>query len=208
MKFGIDLMLKRLTQEQTEIVVKNMKTEGHPHAAFANASHSLWRRFNNYTERNSPYCLVGVDGDVKAVIMLTLLTREPYANLYEIFAIKPTYARELYWRVMKHAKEMGAERLKMSCTPSSLGWHLGNGIVGWGVDTSGSIRVDIPICDSLEEQLELREFALKHPSLITPTGKSAEKLVSEENSFGPIKIKKVEQAISLMGDYYMRRHLL
>lgn len=189
-------------------VVAEMKCEEHPNTAFANASHSLWTRFHNYTERNSPYALVGEDGKVKAVVMLTLLTREPYANLYEIFAIQPTYARELYWKVMKHAKDMGAERLKMSCTPSSIGWHLGNGIVGWGLDSSGSVRVDIPIADSLEEQLDLRELALKDPSLIIPPVKNAEKLVLEENSFGPIKIKKVEQAISLMGDYYMRRHLL
>ena len=198
----------RLSFDEVEKLVFDMKCSDHPNSRFANAAHSLWTRFHNYTERNSPYACIDHDGEITSVVMMTLLTREPYANLYEIFAVKPTFARDLYWDVMKGAKEMGAERLKMSCTPSSIGWHLGNGVVGWGVDPSGSIRVDIPIADSLEEQLDLRERALKDTSLVMPEGKNLQRLIDEENSFGPIKILKVEKAIDLMGDYYMRKDIV
>tara|TARA_B110000285_G_C15137569_1_gene628185 strand:- start:324 stop:929 length:606 start_codon:yes stop_codon:yes gene_type:complete len=201
-------MITRLDFDDVNALVYDMKAKSHPNAKFANGAHSLWRRFNNYTDRNTPYSCVDSTGDITSVVMMTMLTREPYANLYEIFAVKPTYARTLYWEVMAEAKKNGAERLKMSCTPSSIGWHLGNGVVGWGVDSSGSIRVDIPICGSLEEQLDLRERALHDPSLVMPTGKQAEALIKEEHSFGKIKIIKVEKAIDTMGDYYMRRHLL
>jgi len=200
-------MIQRMTKDQMDILVFNMQEDNNPNARFANSAHSLWTRFHNYTERNAPYACI-VDGEVTAVVMMTLLTREPYANLYEIFAVKPTYAGTLYWSVMRLAKEMGAERLKMSCTPSSIGWHMKNGIVGWAVDPSGSIRVDIPICDSQEEQLALREDALTNPSLVLPPEKFAQKLASEENSFGPIKIIKVEKSIETMGDYYMRKEIL
>tara|TARA_B110000285_G_scaffold55990_1_gene63708 strand:- start:1090 stop:1692 length:603 start_codon:yes stop_codon:yes gene_type:complete len=200
-------MIQRMTKDQMDILVFNMQEDNNPNARFANSAHSLWTRFHNYTERNAPYACI-VDGEVTAVVMMTLLTREPYANLYEIFAVKPTYAGALYWSVMRLAKEMGAERLKMSCTPSSIGWHMKNGIVGWAVDPSGSIRVDIPICDSQEEQLALREDALTNPSLVLPPEKFAQKLASEENSFGPIKIIKVEKSIETMGDYYMRKEIL
>ena len=96
----------------------------------------------------------------------------------------------------------------MSCTPSSIGWHLKNGIVGWGIDPSGSVRVDIPIADSLQEQLDLRDRAVHDPSIIMPQGKNLDRLVNEENSFGKIKLAKVEKSISLMGDYYMRKEIL
>ena len=199
----------RMSFEDIDQLVTKMKNSEHPNARFASAAHSLWTRFHNYTERNMPYaCIDRHSGDVTSVVMMTLLTREPYANLYEIFAVKPTFARELYWDVMKGAKEMGAERLKMSCTPSSIGWHLGNGVVGWGTDPSGSIRVDIPIADSLEEQLDLRERAIKDPSLVMPTGKNLQRLIDEENSFGPIKLPKVEKAIDSMGKYYMRKEIV
>ena len=199
----------RMSFDDIERLVYDMKDQEHPNAKFASGAHSLWTRFHNYTERNAPYaCLERDTGEITSVVMMTLLTREPYANLYEIFAVRPTFAQELYWDVMKGAKDMGAERLKMSCTPSSIGWHLRNGVVGWGVDPSGSIRVDIPICDSLEEQLDLRERAIKDPSLVMPEGKNLQRLIDEENSFGPIKLPKVEKAINSMGDYYMRKHII
>ena len=191
-----------------EQLVLEMKNNDHPNAKFASAAFSLWFRFGNFTERNAPYASVDAEGNITAVVMLTLLTREPYANLYEIFAVEGGYATSLYWEVMKHAKENGADRLKMSCTPSSIGWHFRNGIVGWGVDPTGSIRVDIPICDSLQEQTELRERSIENVSLVMPEGKPLQRLIDEENSFGPKKIIKVENAIDFMGDYYMRKEIV
>ncbi len=198
----------RLTFEEVETLVTKMGWDEHPNARFAKSAHSLWFRFKNYTDMNAPYACKDLDGNITSVIMLTRLVREPYANLYEIFAVKPTYARELYWEVMSFLHENGVERLKMSCTPDSVGWHMGNGIVGWGVDPSGSIRVDVPIMPTLEAQLELREASLKDISLVLPSEKKVELLREEENSFGPIKIKKVDAAIAAVGKYYYRRFIL
>lgn len=191
-----------------EQLVLEMKNNDHANAKFASAAFSLWFRFGNFTERNAPYASVDAEGNITAVVMLTLLTREPYANLYEIFAVESGCATSLYWEVMKHAKENGAERLKMSCTPSSIGWHFRNGIVGWGTDPTGSIRVDIPICDSRQEQIELRERAIECPILVMPEGKAKDRLAKEENSFGPKKIIQVENAIDFMGMCYMRKHIV
>ena len=203
-------MIRYSNKEEMETLIKHMEETNHPNFKFANSSHSLWIRFKIYEEgtRDMPFVIIDDEGDIAAVCMITTLKKQPYANLYEIFAVKKGYATELYWGVMENMKKRGVERLKMSCTPSSIGWHYRNGIVGWAVDPTGSIRVDVPICRTQEGQLRLRDAALETPSLVMPTGKQAEKLRSEENSFGPKKIIQVEKAIETMGEFYMRKHLI
>lgn len=195
----------RLSKEVVDDLVERMVKDDHPNARFAKAAHSLWIRFKNY-DKHPPYAILTDNGDIAAVCMLTVLQREPYANLYEIFAIEKGYARKLYWDIMSelHGK---VSRLKMSCTPSSIGWHMGNGIIGWGTDPSGSIRVDIPIMKNIEDQVSLRDKWKENIDNITPPDKNRTKLREENNSFGPRKLPKVEEAIDKVGKYYLRRYL-
>ena len=198
------MRIKNINKETMEELL--VKMEGHPNESFAKAAHSLWFRFKNY-EKNPPYVIYTDNYEIAAVCMITKLQREPYANLYEIFSVEPGYASNLYWGIMQIMMEKGVERLKMSCTPASIGWHMKNGIVGWAVDPSGSIRVDVPIMPTQQEQLDLRELAVIDPSVVMPPTKQANKLRLEENSFGPRKLPVVEKAIDAVGQYYLRRHL-
>jgi len=195
----------RLSKEQVDELVNKMVNEDHDNARFAKAAHSLWIRFKNY-DKHPPWAILDDNGEIAAVCMITLLQREPYANLYEIFAVKKGYARKLYWKIMSDISSR-TERLKMSCTPSSIGWHMKNGIIGWGTDPSGSIRVDIPIMKTLEDQLKLRENWEENINWIIPPEKNRSRLKDEENSFGPRKKPKVEEAIDTVGDFYLRRYL-
>ena len=199
-------MIKQVNKETIQDLLLEMEQTDNSNLRFAKAAHSLWIRFHNY-EKNPPYVIYNDLNQIAAVCMITKLQREPYANLYEIFAVKPGYATDLYWEIMQHMHIMGVKRLKMSCTPSSIGWHMRNGIVGWAVDPSGSIRVDVPIMPTKQEQLDLRELAVIDPSVVMPPTKQANKLRLEENSFGPRKLPVVEKAIDAVGQYYLRRHL-
>ena len=200
-------MIRNLNEDDMQLLVETMQADNNPNAAFAKGAHNLWIRFKNY-KNNPPFVNFTSDYHVGAVCMITKLKREPYANLYEIFAVYPGHATRLYWDIMAHMKANGVERLKMSCTPSSIGWHYRNGIVGWAVDPSGSIRVDVPICETQADQLALRNGAIHRPELVMPPAKQQIKLAEEENSFGPKKIIQVEKAIETMGEFYMRRHLI
>jgi len=84
---------------------------------------------------------------------------------------------------------------------------MGNGIIGWGTDPSGSIRVDIPIMKNIEDQVSLRDKWKENIDNITPPDKNRTKLREENNSFGPRKLPKVEEAIDKVGKYYLRRYL-
>ena len=201
------MKIRTANQETIQNLLLTMEFSNNKNLKFAKAAHSLWVRFHNY-EKNPPYVIYDDLNKIAAVCMITKLQREPYANLYEIFAVKPGYATDLYWGVMSHMHIMGVKRIKMSCTPSSIGWHLKNGVVGWGTDPTGSIRVDMPLMATQQEQLDLRDLAMYDPALVMPMGKPHSRLIDENNSFGPRKLPVVEKAIDRMGDYYMRRKLL
>ena len=111
---------------------------------------------------------------------------------------------------MEEAHNQGMQRLKMSCTPSSVTWHKRNGTIFWAVDPSGSLRCDVPIFPNQHEQLTFRELALKDPSVAIPPSKVAEKLKEESlesHNFGVKKTEKVETAIESVGEYWMRETL-
>jgi len=203
------MKIRNINLDEMEVLLIQMERANHKNLSFANSAHSLWVRFHNY-EKNPPYVIYDEDDNIAAVCMITVLQREPYANLYEIFSVKDGWASKLYWGIMeilytgRSASRQRVERLKMSCTPSSIGWHFKNGIIGWGTDPSGSIRVDIPIMRTQKEQLELRENWKDNLDKIIPPSKNAKKLREEINMFGPKKQPKVDEAIDTMGEYYLR----
>jgi hypothetical protein len=170
---------------------------------------NLWIRFKNF-EKNAPFVLK-VNGDIKCAILITKLSRAPYCNLYEIVTKQGEegngYARRLYWDVMAHMFSDGVLRLKMSCTPTSIGWHYGNGIIGWGVDATGSIRVDIPLRKTREEQLALRVDYKNNMEEITPPEKAIKALLKENPTFGMKKAMQVELSKGHLGKYYLRETL-
>jgi hypothetical protein len=95
----------------------------------------------------------------------------------------------------------------MSCTPTSIGWHYGNGIIGWGVDATGSIRVDVPLRRTREEQLELRADYKKNMEEITPPEKAIKALLKENPTFGTKKAIQVASSKGHLGEYYLREIL-
>jgi len=198
--------LERLTKEQMGEWVTNMG-EGR-NKTFAKGAMNLWIRFKNF-EKNAPFAL-RVEGDIKCVILITKLSRAPYVNLYEIVTATGEegngFARKLYWDVIAHFYDAGVERLKMSCTPSSIGWHYGNGIIGWGVDATGSIRVDIPLRPTRQEQLMFRDSCLIDDSLfeLLPPEKAIKALLKENPTFGKKKTAQLEESKKVMGEFYLR----
>ena len=175
---------------------------------FAKGAMNLWIRFKNF-DKNAPFAL-RVDGDIKCVILITKLARAPYCNLYEIVTATGEegngFARKLYWDVMSSMSDAGVERLKMSCTPPSIGWHYSNGIIGWGVDSTGSIRVDVPLRPTREEQLLFRENCLRTDNSVElmPPEKAIKALLKENPTFGKKKTAQVEESKKVMGKLYLR----
>jgi len=204
-------MIKRLTKEEVEKLI-----EGQPEGTntkFLKSSHNLWFRFKNY-DKHPPFALMDAGIDPVALVFITFSQRSKYANLYEIVTLEGEegrgYAGKVYWEVMKAAHEAGMERLKMSCTPSSVTWHKRNGTIFWAVDPSGSLRVDQPLFSNLQEQLAFREMAVNDPSISLPITKVVDKLKEEgveSHGFGQKKTDKVETAISSVGEYWLRHAL-
>lgn len=201
--------MRRANQEEMEQFLENLP-EGEKNTKFATGAHNLWRRFHNYG-KHDPWVLE-VDGQIVAVCHITVLKKHDYANLYEIYTVPNSegkgYASKLYWYIMMHMSlEYPGIRLKMSCTPTSIGWHFRNGIIGYGVDPSGSIRVDVPIESTRELQLAVRQGWKLNPESVLPPIKSREKLLKENPTFGVKKSAQVEQSIGTMGEYYLREYL-
>jgi hypothetical protein len=200
----------RASQEEMEEFLETLP-EGEKNTKFAKGAHNLWRRFHNYG-KHDPFVLK-VAGQIVAVCHITVLKKRDYANLYEIYTIPNSegkgYAGKLYWQIMQFmAHTYPKIRLKMSCTPTSIGWHFRNGIIGYGVDPSGSIRVDIPIAPTKNDQLELREMWHVDKEFVLPPPKSREKLLKENPTFGVKKSAQVAQSIETMGEFYLREELI
>jgi hypothetical protein len=201
--------MRRATQEEIEQLLETLPSE-EKNTKFAKGAHNLWVRFHNYG-KHDPWVLED-DGRIVAVCHITVLKKQDYANLYEIYTVPNSegkgYASKLYWEIMDYmANTHLAIRLKMSCTPSSIGWHYRNGIIGYGVDPSGSIRVDVPIFSTKEEQVAFREVWQSNSELSLPPTKSREKLLKENPTFGVKKSAQVMQSIETMGNFYLRAEL-
>jgi hypothetical protein len=178
---------------------------------FLKASHSLWIRFKNY-DKNPPFVLENEDGIPVALVFATYSQRTKYINLYEIVTVEGAegrgYASEIWKLVMEDAYDNGMRRLKISCTPSSVSWHMRNGLVFWAVDPTGSLRSDQPLYRTREEQLEFREKAIQSPTLALPDNpKVLEQLKNESlesHGFGKRKTETVTTAIDSVGKYWLR----
>lgn len=177
---------------------------------FLSASHSLWTRFKNY-EKSPPMGLV-IDNNIVSLIFATF-NRDHYTNLYEIVTVQgfegKGYASDIWDDYVEYAVNVqNMKRLKISCTPSSVTWHMKNGLVFWAVDPTGSLRSDQPLFKNREEQLIFRKLAVDDPTIALPTNsKVLEQLQNESlesHKFGAKKKAETEKAIASVGKYWLR----
>lgn len=179
---------------------------------FLSSAHSLWTRFKNYG--SNPPMALEVNGQVVSIIFATF-NRDRYTNLYEIVTIQGKegngYASKIWDAYIDYAvNAKHSSRLKISCTPESVTWHMKNGLIFWAIDPTGSLRSDQPLFKTREEQLSFRNLAVKDPSMALPTDKVCEKLRKESlesHNFGSKKKQKTEEAIQKVGEYWLREAL-
>lgn len=204
-------MLKIYSRENIEDVINN--SEEGANTKFLKSAHSLWIRFKNY-DKQPPYVLHNNNKPV-SVVFATFSKRTSYINLYEIVTVQGEegngYASSIWNDVMKTAYENNMRRLKLSCTSSSVSWHVRNGLIFWAVDSSGSLRSDQPLFVSKKEQLEFRENAVKMPSIAMPSDSKVLKQLRRESleyhKFGKIKTQKIVNAIATIQPYWFRDNL-
>jgi hypothetical protein len=200
--------MKFATKEQVENLIQN-SPEG-KNTKFLSASHSLWFRFKNYDK--SPPMILEDEGRIVSLIFATF-NRDKYTNLYEIVTAEGCegfgYASKLWDEYVDYAVNVQMmKRLKISCTPSSVSWHLRNGLVFWAVDPTGSLRSDQPLFKNREEQMMFRNLAVADPTIALPTdSKVIEQLKRESlesHKFGAKKNAATEEAIARVGQYWLR----
>lgn len=177
---------------------------------FLKSSHNLWYRFKNY---NKSPPLAARDGNEIVSLIFATFNKDGYTNLYEIVTIQghegKGYGSKVWEYFLEYAtKVKNSKRLKISCTPSSITWHLRNGLVFWAVDPSGSLRSDQPLFSTREEQLEFRDKAVVTPSIAKPTNprviEQLKREAPEVHGFGNKKMSATEEAISAVGKYWLR----
>jgi hypothetical protein len=200
--------MKFATKEQVENLIQN--SPAGKNTKFLSASHSLWFRFKNYDK--SPPMILEDDGRIVSLIFATF-NRDKYTNLYEIVTVEGCegfgYASKLWDEYVDYAVNVQMmKRLKISCTPSSVSWHLRNGLVFWAVDPTGSLRSDQPLFKNREEQMMFRNLAVDDPTIALPTdSKVIEQLKRESlesHKFGAKKNAATEEAIARVGQYWLR----
>jgi hypothetical protein len=203
--------MKFLNITEVEDLIKN--SPAGKNTKFLSAAHSLWYRFKNY--ESTPPMALEVNGEVVSLIFATF-NRDGYANLYEIVTIEGKegkgYASQCWDEWIKYAVEQrNIQRLKISCTPSSVSWHNRNGLVFWAVDPTGSLRSDQPLFATRAEQLNYRNSAISNPALCLPPKKAQEQFLREglENyKWGEKKKSKTQAAIETVGASWLRDALL
>jgi hypothetical protein len=180
---------------------------------FLSTAHSLWYRFKNYEK--CPPMAYEDNGDVVCLIFATF-NRDGYANLYEIVTLEGKegkgYASKCWDSWIKYAvEERKTQRLKISCTPSSVSWHLRNGLVFWAVDPTGSLRSDQPLFPTRTEQIAYRDKAIVNPLQALPPYKAREQFRAEgleSYSWGEKKKAKTQTAIDAVGKAWLREALM
>jgi hypothetical protein len=203
-------MIKQINEIEVDKLIKE-SIEGN-NTKFIKNSHNLWLRFKNY-EKQKPFGLFK-NGRCVSIIFATISNKTKYVNLYEICTKqgeeKKGYAREIWSLFIEHCFINNMQRIKLSCTPSSIGWHINNGLVFWSVDKSGSLRSDQPLKRTISEQIELRAKAVINPKLVIPSKDICLKLKTEEleklNLSKPKAIKAYE-AIKFVDKYWLRNYL-
>ena len=185
---------------------------GGKNSHFLAASHNLWTRFKNY-DRNPPMALV--KNDRKVSIIFATFNKNFYANLYEIVTVQghegKGYASQLWEQFTHYAVEkQGMKRLKISCTPSSITWHLRNGLIFWGVDSLGSLKSDQPLFPDRATQLDMRNLFVNSPEMALPSEKVIKALKESQlnsYSFSDSKKKLIQEAIEKVGKYWLGDYL-
>jgi hypothetical protein len=180
---------------------------------FLSAAHSLWTRFHNY-DKSLPMAYE-VNGEVVSLIFATF-NRDGYANLYEIVTLEGQegkgYASKCWDAWIKYAvEERKVQRLKISCTPSSVSWHNRNGLVFWAVDPTGSLRSDQPLFATRTEQLAFRDKAIVSPLQALPPAKARAQFLAESlesYKWGEKKKAKTQAAIDTVGKSWLREALM
>lgn len=194
-----------LNEGQVEQIIE-YSPEG-KNTKFLMGAHNLWKRFQNYTK--SPPMALQKRGKIVSIIFATF-NRNKYTNLYEIVTVQGNegkgFASKLWAEYVEYAHRIkGMTRLKISCTPSSITWHLRNGLIFWGVDPSGSLKSDQPLFPDRITQLDMRNLFVKNPTLAMPSFKVVEELKKSQlkhHSFGQMKHKVVREAIENTGKFW------
>lgn len=180
---------------------------------FLSAAHSLWYRFKNY-EKCPPMALED-NGEVVCLIFATF-NRDGYANLYEIVTLEGKegkgYASKCWDTWIKYAvEERKTQRLKISCTPSSVTWHNKNGLIFWAVDPTGSLRSDQPLFPTRAQQIDYRNQAIVYPLQALPPHKARDQFRREgleSYKWGEKKKAKTQAAIDAVGKAWLRDALM
>lgn len=179
---------------------------------FLKSSHSLWTRFGNY-EKHPPFVLID-NNEYVSIIFSTKSDRTKYVNLYEIVTIEghegKGYGKKIWDKHSAYCLQRGMKRIKLSCTPSSIGFHNKNGLVFWAVDKQGSLRSDQPLMPSRKEQVDLRNKAYDDPSLVMPEDKVCKKLKTEDLETLQLsnnKLIQTHEAIQKVGKNWFRKYL-
>ena len=203
-------MIEFVDEPVIEEIIKNSVSGRN--TRFLKASHSLWKRFQNYN-KHKPFVLYE-KGTAVVAIFATSSEKTKYINLYEIVTVqgeeRKGYARNAWALFVGYWHNKGMNRIKLSCTPDSIGFHAKNGLVFWSVDKQGSLRSDQPLMPSIAEQTSLRESALIDPRLVMPEPKVCEKLKIEHIEYLNLSEKKLMQtcqAIRSVGHFWFRKHL-
>ncbi len=177
---------------------------------FLKSSHNLWYRFKNYTKAPP---LAAREGDDIVALIFATFNKDGYTNLYEIVTMEghegKGYGSKVWEYFLDYAvNQKQSKRLKISCTPSSVTWHMRNGLVFWAVDPSGSLRSDQPLFATRGEQLEFRAKAIVTPSIAKPTNprviEQLKKEAPESHGFGKKKMSATEEAIAAVGECWLR----
>lgn len=155
------------------------------------------------------------NGEVVSLIFATF-NRDGYANLYEIVTLEGKegkgYASKCWDAWIKYAvEERKIQRLKISCTPTSVTWHYRNGLVFWAVDPTGSLRSDQPLFPTRAEQVAWRDQAIVYPLQALPPQKAREQFRREgldNYDWGEKKKAKTQAAIDAVGKAWLRDALM
>ena len=198
--------------QSEEIIPLTLVNMNHRNTKFLKQAHNLWFRFKNY-EKHPAFALKESD-KIVAVIFATTSERTKYINLYEIVTIageeRKGYATKIWSEFIAYWYDKGMKRIKLSCTPSSVTWHLKNGLVFWSVDKQGSLRSDQPLMRTIEDQKDLRWKAIRQPELVLPDYNTRQKLLLEDLEtlhLSQRRLTKVFDAIEKVRGYWFRRYL-
>lgn len=203
--------MKFLQEVEVEAIIK--KSPPGRNTDFLKSSHNLWTRFHNYSKtRSMPMGLIHKNKIVS--IIFATFNKNLYTNLYEIVTMQGEeghgFARQLWEEFVCYAvMQMKMTRLKISCTPSSLTWHLRNGLIFWAVDSSGSLKSDQPLFASRDAQRAAFQKFTKNYKLALPNQNVTEQFrTSQLNDFpfGTMKRRRTREAIekagvAWLGDY-------